>query len=167
MKVMFGHKLRYKIKKLRLVSISLKLHQTNWNVAMNNVNVVVDEPPSQIYTGLTIDIWIRRCRRTINAVLCASVPYIHNGGLPVKLTPKAFSQTLPNELECCQIQCKCCCWWTTKSDDSLHLFNNLYVDSTALTHIDAVLCASVPSTPKMAGFQWNWHQKFSTLLWTP
>jgi hypothetical protein len=21
--------------------------------------------------------------------------------------------------------------------------------------------------PKMAGFYWNWHQKFSTLLWTP
>ena len=26
--------------------ISLKLRQTNWNVAINNVNVVVDELPS-------------------------------------------------------------------------------------------------------------------------
>ena len=46
--------------------ISLKLCQTNWNVARNNVNVVVDELPSQIivYTCLTIDIWTRRRRCT-------------------------------------------------------------------------------------------------------
>ena len=46
--------------------ISLKLRQTNWNVARNNVNVVVDELPSQIivYTCLTIDIWTRRHQRT-------------------------------------------------------------------------------------------------------
>jgi hypothetical protein len=38
--------------------ISLKLRQTNWNVGRNNINVVVDELPSQItvYTCLTIDI---------------------------------------------------------------------------------------------------------------
>ena len=38
--------------------ISFKLHQMNWNVAKNNVNVVVDELPSQItiYTCFTIDI---------------------------------------------------------------------------------------------------------------
>ena len=35
-----------------------------------------------------------------------------------------FSQTSPNERECCQKQCKRCCWWTTKSSNSLHLFNN-------------------------------------------
>ena len=77
-----------------------------------------------------------------------------------------FSQTSPNEPECCQKQCKCCCWWTTKSNNSLLLFNNWYLDSTASAHINAVLCAPVPST-QMAGFQWNWCQKFSTLLWTP
>ena len=51
--------------------ISLKLHQTNRNIARNNVFVVVvvvddDELPSQItiYTCLTIDIWTRRHRRT-------------------------------------------------------------------------------------------------------
>jgi hypothetical protein len=38
--------------------ISLKLRQTNWNVAKINAIVVVDEIPSQItiYTCLTIDI---------------------------------------------------------------------------------------------------------------
>jgi hypothetical protein len=38
----------------------------NWNVAINNVNVVADKPPSQmtIYTSLTIDIWTRWYRRT-------------------------------------------------------------------------------------------------------
>ena len=46
-KVTFGHKLRYKIK-VTCGEISLKLRQTNWNVAMFNVNVVVDELPSQI-----------------------------------------------------------------------------------------------------------------------
>ena len=54
---MFGHKLRYKIK-VTCGEISLKLRQTNWNVVRINVNVVVDELPSQItdYTCLTIDI---------------------------------------------------------------------------------------------------------------
>jgi hypothetical protein len=57
-KVMFGHKLHYKIK-VMFGEISLKLRQTNWNVARNNVNVVDNELPSQItiYTCLTIDIW--------------------------------------------------------------------------------------------------------------
>jgi hypothetical protein len=56
-----------------------------------------------------------------------------------------FSQTSPNQLECCHNQCKCCCWWTTRSNNSLHLFNNWYVDSMASTHINAVFCALVPS----------------------
>jgi hypothetical protein len=45
--------------KVTFGEISLKLHQKNWNVAINNVNVVVDELPSQItsYTCLTIDFW--------------------------------------------------------------------------------------------------------------
>jgi hypothetical protein len=45
-KVTFGHKLRYEIK-VMFGEISLKPRQTNWNVAKNNVNVVVDELPSQ------------------------------------------------------------------------------------------------------------------------
>jgi hypothetical protein len=45
-KVMFGHKLRYEIK-VSFGEISLKLHQTSWNVAIINVNVVVDELYSQ------------------------------------------------------------------------------------------------------------------------
>ena len=58
---MFGHKLRYEIK-VTFGEISLKLHQTDWNVARDNVNVVVDELPGQIivYTCLRIDIWTRR-----------------------------------------------------------------------------------------------------------
>ena len=43
-KVMFGHKLRYEIK-VTFGDISLKLHQTNWNVARININVVVGELP--------------------------------------------------------------------------------------------------------------------------
>ena len=56
-----------------------------------------------------------------------------------------LSQTSSNELECCHKQCKCCCWWTTKLNNSLHLFNNWYLNLTATTHINAVLCVSVPS----------------------
>ena len=59
----FGHKLRYGIKgkfghkshygiKVTFGEISLKLRQTNWNVARINVNVVVDELPSQITVTL-------------------------------------------------------------------------------------------------------------------
>jgi hypothetical protein len=63
--VMFGHKMRYEIK-LMFGEISFKLHQTNWNVAINNVNVVVDELRShiRIYTCLTNDIWTRQRRCT-------------------------------------------------------------------------------------------------------
>ena len=53
-----GHYLRYEIKDM-FGEISFKLRQTNWNVAINNVNVVADELPSNqltIYTYLTIDI---------------------------------------------------------------------------------------------------------------
>ena len=54
--------MRYEIK-VSIGEVSLKLRQTNWTVAINNVNVVVDEPPSQIAVNicLTIDIWTRRC----------------------------------------------------------------------------------------------------------
>ena len=65
LKVTFGHKLRYKIK-VTFGDFSLKLCQTNWNVARNNVIVVVDELPSQIeiYTCLTIDNWTQWHRHT-------------------------------------------------------------------------------------------------------
>ena len=96
-KVSFGHKLRYKIK-VKLGENSVKLCPTNWNVVKNNVNVLVDELPSQtiVYTCLIIDIWTRRCWRSSTRFY-------------------AFQSHLP----------------------------------------------------KMTGFQWNWHQKFLTLLWTP
>jgi hypothetical protein len=57
-KVTFGHDLRYETKGT-FGEISLKLRQTNWIVAIINVNVVADELPSQSnnnYTYLTIDI---------------------------------------------------------------------------------------------------------------
>ena len=61
----FGHKLHYEIK-VTCGEICVKLRQTNWNVTRINVNVVVDELPSQIidYTCLTIDIWTQRHQRT-------------------------------------------------------------------------------------------------------
>jgi len=64
-KVTFGYKSHYIIK-FMIGEIFLKLHQTNWNVAKNKVNVVVDELSSQltVYTCLKIDIWTRRHRRT-------------------------------------------------------------------------------------------------------
>jgi hypothetical protein len=63
---MFGHKLSYEIK-VPFGEISLKLHQTNWNVVRINVNIVVDELSSRItnYTCLTIDIWTRRRQLTL------------------------------------------------------------------------------------------------------
>jgi hypothetical protein len=48
---MFGHNLHYKTKGT-FGEISLKLCQTNWNVAKNNVNVVVDELPSRSTNNL-------------------------------------------------------------------------------------------------------------------
>jgi hypothetical protein len=50
-KVTFGHKLCYEIK-VTFGEVSLKLRQMHWNVAINDVNVVVDEPPSQITVAL-------------------------------------------------------------------------------------------------------------------
>jgi hypothetical protein len=48
---MFGHNLRYETKGT-FGEISLKLRQTNWNVARNNVNVVADELPRQSTNNL-------------------------------------------------------------------------------------------------------------------
>ena len=64
-KVAFGHKLCYEIK-VTFGEFFFNVRQTNWNVAIINVNVVVDELPSQItvYTCLIIDIWIQRCQHT-------------------------------------------------------------------------------------------------------
>jgi hypothetical protein len=50
-KVTFGHNLRYKTKGT-FGKISLKLRQTNWNVARNNVDVVANELPSQLTNNL-------------------------------------------------------------------------------------------------------------------
>jgi hypothetical protein len=50
-KVTFGHNLRYETKDT-FGEIPLKLRQTNWNVARNNVNVVDDELPSQSTNNL-------------------------------------------------------------------------------------------------------------------
>ena len=50
-KVTFGHNLCYETKGM-FGEISLKLRQPNWNVAENNVNVVVDELPSQSSNNL-------------------------------------------------------------------------------------------------------------------
>ena len=57
-KVTSGHKPSYETK-VTFGEISLKLGQTNWNVARIDVNVIIlDELPSQItvYTCSTIDI---------------------------------------------------------------------------------------------------------------
>jgi hypothetical protein len=45
-KVTFGHNLRYETKGT-FGEIPFKLRQTSWYVAINNVNVVADELPSQ------------------------------------------------------------------------------------------------------------------------
>jgi hypothetical protein len=92
---MFGHKLRYKIK-VTFGEIFLKLCQMNHNVARNDVNVVVDELPSQIavYTCLTIDIWTRRRLGISMRFLCSLVPSAQNGGLLVKLAPIFFDYTM-------------------------------------------------------------------------
>jgi hypothetical protein len=50
-KVTFGHNLCYKTIGT-FGEISLKLRQTNWNVARNNVNVVADELRSQSTNNL-------------------------------------------------------------------------------------------------------------------
>jgi hypothetical protein len=59
-KVKSGHKLCYEIKGA-FGEISLKLRQTNWNVAIINVNVVANKLPVQIilYICLIIDSWTR------------------------------------------------------------------------------------------------------------
>jgi hypothetical protein len=50
-KVTFGHNLRYETKGM-FGEISLRLHQTNWYVAINNVNIFADELPSQSTSNL-------------------------------------------------------------------------------------------------------------------
>ena len=93
-KVTFGQKLRYEIKGT-FGEISLKPHQTNWNVAKNNGSVVADELPSQITVLHLFNNWYLDLTATthINAVLCALVPSAQNGKLPMMLAPKVFNFT--------------------------------------------------------------------------
>ena len=57
--------MRHEIK-VTIGEVSLKLRQTNWIVAINNVNVVANGLRSEIAvdTCLTIDMWTRRRRHT-------------------------------------------------------------------------------------------------------
>jgi hypothetical protein len=61
----FGQNMHDKIK-VTFGEISLKLCQTNRTLAINNVNFVADELPSQItvYACTTIDNWTRRRQHT-------------------------------------------------------------------------------------------------------
>jgi hypothetical protein len=93
---MFGHKLRYKIK-VPYGEISLKLRQTNWNVAVNNVSVKSNNI-LHLFDNRYLD---STASTHINTVLCALVPSAQNGGLQVKLEPKVFNFTMdtPSSLE--------------------------------------------------------------------
>ena len=111
-KITFGHKLRYVIN-VQFGKISLKLRQTNWNVAKNDVNVVADELSTQIiiytwYLDSTVSMHI-------NAVYGASVPSAQIGGLPVKLasevsillwTPWLVGKRLVRAIQCTQFRVK-------------------------------------------------------------
>ena len=71
--------------------IFLKIRQTNWNVAINNVNVV-DEQPNQIKFIL-----LKQLRFGLDGVdahqrgFMLFVPSTQNGRLPVTLTSKKFT----------------------------------------------------------------------------
>ena len=72
----------------------LKLRQTNWNVAINNLNDVVDELPSQNNLHLFNNWYLESTALThINTVLCVLVPFAQNGGFSVKLALKIFDFT--------------------------------------------------------------------------
>jgi hypothetical protein len=98
-KVTFGHNLRYKTKGM-FGEISLKLCQTDWYVARNNVNVVDDELPSQSINNLHLFklIFELDLNPNIYAVLCVS--FVNADELACCLQhihehfPSDFSQTL-------------------------------------------------------------------------
>ena len=69
-------------------------------------------------------------------------------------------------MECCHKQCQCCCWWAIKSNNNLHLLTiDIWTRRRWRTSMWFYVLRCHP--PKLAGFQWNCCQKFSTLLWTP
>ena len=83
--------MRYEIK-VTFGENYLKLRQTNWNVAMNNVNVVVDENNSvHLFNNWYLDL---TALMHVHVVLCVSMPSTQNGELPVKLAPKVLDFTM-------------------------------------------------------------------------
>ena len=103
--------MRYEIK-VAFGEISLKLCQTNWNVARNNEKVVIDELPSQIpvYTCLTIDIWTRRRRRTSTPfyVRDQSVSIVNGDEQVLLWTPLACWKVLSESYATHTFLCKKC-----------------------------------------------------------
>ena len=76
--------------------ISLKLRQTNWNVAKNNVSIVVDELPSQNYSSHLFNNWYLDSTASthINAILGALVPSVQKWRPSNEMAPKVFDFTM-------------------------------------------------------------------------
>ena len=120
-------------------------------------------PYNKRYNSIYVKKFLLPCKNTIGKTSkCYSLRF----KTKVTFGEISLSQTLSNELKCCHNQCKCCCWWTTKPNKS---FTCLIIDiwtwrcRRTSTRFYALRC----HLPKLASFQWNWRQKFSTLLWTP
>ena len=81
--------------KVTFGGMSPKFRQTNWNVAITNVNVIVDELPSQvtIYTCLKLIYGLDGLNAHQCGFMCfGAIP--QNGGLPMKMAPRVFDFTM-------------------------------------------------------------------------
>jgi hypothetical protein len=90
---MFGHNLRYETKGT-FGEISLKLCQTNWNVAINNVNVVADELPSQSTNKFTLILQLifeLDLNPNINAVSACHLSMAMNGRVVFNKSTSIYS----------------------------------------------------------------------------
>ena len=117
-----------------LIEASLSIYHSYLNVHVHNITQLMSCVHVANNRPKNKDLWMLK-------TCCFILPPFQNK----RYVWWNFSQTSPNELECCKKQCKCCCWWNIMSNNILRLFNDWYLDSTASTYINAILCASVPS----------------------
>ena len=88
-KVTFGYKLRYEIK-VTFGEISLKLCQTNWNIAIDNVTTKSNNNLHSFNNWYLVSTMVTH----IDVNLCISVPAAQNGGHLEKLAAKFFDFTM-------------------------------------------------------------------------
>ena len=91
-----------------LIEASLSIYHSYLNVHVHNITQLMSCVHVANNRPKNKDLWMLK-------TCCFILPPFQNK----RYVWWNFSQTSPNELECCKKQCKCCCWWNIMSNNIL------------------------------------------------